>query len=62
MKIKETEQAVEHVEEDLLSEEESSNDVSWNIPEITMRQTEHNCWEVILTEEERELINEFLEI
>jgi len=27
-----------------------------------MRQTQENCWEVILTEEERELIEEFLEI
>jgi len=58
----EKEQAVEHVEEDLQPEEESSNGVSWNIPKITMRQTEHNCWEVTLTEEERELIDEFLEI
>ena len=26
-----------------------------------MRQTKENCWEEVLTEEERELINEFLE-
>jgi len=26
------------------------------------RQTQENCWEVVLTEEERELINEFLEM
>ena len=31
------------------------------IPSIKMRETEKNCWEVVLTEEERELINEFLE-
>jgi len=60
--MKEKEQAAEQVEEDIQSEEELSNDVSWNIPKITMRQTEPNCWEVVLTEEEKELINEFLEI
>jgi len=31
------------------------------VPSIKMRETEKNCWEVVLTEEERELINEFLE-
>jgi len=60
--MKEKEQAAEQVEEDIQSEEELPNGVSWNIPKITMRQTEHNCWEVTLTEEERELIDESLEI
>jgi len=34
----------------------------WEVPQIRMRQTQENCWEVVLTEEERELIDEFLEI
>jgi len=37
-------------------------ETSWEIPQIRMRQTQENCWEVVLTEEERELIDEFLEI
>ena len=43
-------------------EEEQADEISWDIPRITMRQTERNCWEVVLTKEERELIDEFLEI
>jgi len=31
------------------------------IPQIKLRETEKNCWEVVLTEEERDMINEFLE-
>jgi len=31
------------------------------VPSIRMREVEENRWEVVLTEEERELINEFLE-
>ena len=42
--------------------EEQAAENSWEIPQIRMRQTQENCWEVILTEEERELIDEFLEI
>jgi len=42
-------------------EERQLANLSWDIPRISMRQTEQNCWEVVLTEEERELINEFLE-
>jgi len=56
------EQADVHDEERSQSEEEQADDISWDIPRISMRQTERNCWEVVLTEEERELINEFLEI
>jgi len=41
--------------------EEQAAGMSWEIPKITMRQTQENCWEVVLTEEERELIDEFLE-
>jgi len=32
-----------------------------NIPKIRMRETDENCWEVVLTEEERQLIDEFLQ-
>ena len=52
----------EHEEERLQPEEERAVDVTWDIPRITMRQTDRNCWEVVLTEEERELINEFLDV
>ena len=31
------------------------------VPQIKLRETEKNCWQVVLTEEERELIDEFLE-
>ena len=31
-------------------------------PRSKLRETEKNCWEVVLTEEEMELINEFLQV
>ena len=52
----------EYEEERFQPEEERAVDVTWNIPRIAMRQTDRNCWEVVLTEAERELINEFLDI
>jgi len=57
----EEDQANGHDEERPQSEEEQAGDISWNIPKIAMRHTERDCWEVVLTEEEKELINEFLE-
>jgi len=36
--------------------EEQAAENSWEIPQIRMRQTQEKCWEVILTEEEREFI------
>ena len=57
----EEEQANGHDKERPQSEEKQAGDISWNIPNIAMRQIERNCWEVVLTEEEKELINEFLE-
>ena len=39
-----------------------SKAVQHSYPRIVMRQTEPNQWQVILTEEERELIDELLEI
>jgi len=42
--------------------EEQLVEEDWEIPQIRMRQTKENCWEVVLTTEERELIDEFLEI
>jgi len=35
--------------------------ITSNIPRIRMRETDTNCWEVILNEEERQLIDEFLQ-
>jgi len=48
-------------EEEIQPEEASTSGEPWKTPKITLRQTEHNCWQVVLTEEERELIDEFLE-
>jgi len=44
------------------SVEEQAAGIPWEIPSITMRQTQENCWEVVSTQDERELIDEFLEI
>ena len=38
-----------------------SKAVQHSSPKITWEQTALNCWQVVLTEEERELIDEFLE-
>ena len=38
-----------------------SKAVQHSYPKIAIRQTERNGWQVVLTEEERELIEEFLE-
>ena len=35
--------------------------ITANIPRIRMRETDTNCWEVVLNEEERQLIDEFLQ-
>jgi len=48
-------------EGDIQQEEASTSEAPWKTPKITLRQTEYNCWQVIMTEEEQELINEFLE-
>ena len=55
-------QAAENIDEEIQPEEESPNAIPWEIPKFTMRQTGPDCWEVVLTEDERELIDEFLEI
>ena len=39
----------------------SMQDVLPTIPNIRLRETETNLWEVVMTEEEKELIAEFLE-
>jgi len=42
--------------------------IDWNYqpqvkyPQIRLMQTERNCWDVVLTEEERNLIGEFMDI
>jgi len=40
----------------------SSQDLLPTIPNIRLRETEPNLWEVVMTEEEKELIAEFLEV
>jgi len=42
--------------------------VNWNEqpqmeqPHVKLVQTERNCWDVVLTEEERNLLGEFLDV
>jgi len=40
----------------------STQDFLPTIPNIRLRETEPNLWEVVITEEEKELIAEFLEV
>ena len=39
----------------------SSQELLSTIPNIRLRETESNVWEVVMTKEEKELIAEFLE-
>ena len=48
-------------EEEMEQEEASTSEKPWKTPKITLRQDESNVWQVVLTEQERELIDEFLE-
>jgi len=48
-------------EEEMEQDEASTSERPWKTPKITLRQDDSNVWQVVLTEEERELINEFLE-
>ena len=48
-------------EEEVQQEEVSTSGMPWSTPKITLRQTEPNCWQVILNKEEQELIDEFLD-
>ena len=48
-------------EEEVSIEAASTSGMPWSTPKITLRQTEPNCWQVILNKEEQELIDEFLE-
>jgi len=50
-----------HNKEEIRPEEASTSGEPWTTPKITWEQTALNCWQVVLTEEERELIDEFLE-
>jgi len=59
--FKQEQQIIKSDEGDIQQEEASTSGAPWKTPKITLRQTEHNCWQVVLTEEEQELINEFLE-
>ena len=35
--------------------------ITSNVPNIRMQKNDKNCWEIVLTEEERQLIDEFLQ-
>ena len=48
-------------EEEMEQDEASTSEKPWKTPKITLRQDESNVWQVVLTEQERELIDEFLE-
>jgi len=48
-------------EEEMEQDEASTSEKPWSTPKITLRQDESNVWQVVLTEQERELIDEFLE-
>ena len=48
-------------DEEMEQDEASTSETPWRTPKITLRQDESNVWQVVLTEQERELIDEFLE-
>jgi len=49
-------------------EEQENPQTNWDdeepqeIPQIKLVQTDKNCWDVVLTEEEKNIISEFLEV
>ena len=59
--FKQEPQESKYVEEEIPTETASTSVMPWNTPKITLRQTRHNCWQVVLNKEEQELIDEFLE-
>jgi len=52
----------DEVQNEEIPESSSSQDFLSTIPNIRLRETETNLWEVVMTEEEKELIAEFLEV
>ena len=60
--FKQEPQKSQNVEEEVSTEASSTSGMPWSTPKITLRQTEPNCWQVILNKEEQELIDEFLEV
>jgi len=52
----------DEVQNEEMPESSSSQDFLPTIPNIRLRETETNLWEVVMTEEEKELIAEFLEV
>jgi len=52
----------QEIEKQENSQREWHSAIQETIPKIKLVQTERNCWDVVLTEEERELIEEFLEV
>jgi len=59
--LKQEPQESQYVKEEVSTEAASTSGMPWSTPKITLRQTEPNCWQVILNKEEQELIDEFLE-
>jgi len=59
--IKQEPQESKNVEEQIPTELASTSIMPWNTPKVTLRQTGHNCGQVVLNKEEQELIDEFLE-
>ena len=59
--FKQEPQESKYVEEEIPTETASTSVMPWNTPKFTLRQTRHNCWQVVLNKEEQELIDEFLE-
>jgi len=54
-------QAKDIPQPELVNENSEILAITSNIPRIRMRETDTNCWEVVLNEEERQLIDEFLQ-
>ena len=54
-------QAMDIPQPELVNENSEILAITSNIPRIRMRETDKNCWEVVLNEEERQLIDEFLQ-
>jgi len=55
------EPGVEVHQRELVNEDAEILAITSNIPRMRMRETDKNCWEIVLTEEERQLIDEFLQ-
>jgi len=52
--LKQEPQESQYAEEEIPTEAASTSGMPWSTPKITLRQTEPNCWQVILNKEEQE--------